>query len=59
MMKSAQGHLRSAVCHRLPRDYLQSRGTEIPEAVVISDRVRFYVLDLFGNYFEFIKMKSV
>jgi catechol 2,3-dioxygenase-like lactoylglutathione lyase family enzyme len=39
------------------RDYLEKRGAEIREAVVIPDRVRFYVLDPFGNYFEFIEMK--
>ena len=39
------------------RDYLQKRGAEIREAVVIPDRLRFYVLDPFGNYFEFIEMK--
>jgi catechol 2,3-dioxygenase-like lactoylglutathione lyase family enzyme len=39
------------------RNYLEKRGAEIREAVVIPDRVRFYVLDPFGNYFEFIEMK--
>jgi catechol 2,3-dioxygenase-like lactoylglutathione lyase family enzyme len=39
------------------RDYLQKRGAEIREAVVIPDRLRFYVLDPFGNYFEFIEMR--
>lgn len=33
-------------------------GAEIREAVVIPDRVRFYVLDPFGNYFEFIQMNK-
>lgn len=40
------------------RDYLQKRGAEIREAVVIPDRLRFYVLDPFGNYFEFIEMRD-
>jgi catechol 2,3-dioxygenase-like lactoylglutathione lyase family enzyme len=39
------------------RNYLEKQGAEIREAVVIPDRVRFYVLDPFGNYFEFIEMK--
>jgi catechol 2,3-dioxygenase-like lactoylglutathione lyase family enzyme len=41
------------------RDYLEKQGAEIREAVVIPDRVRFYVLDPFGNYFEFLEMKPV
>ena len=36
---------------------LRERGAEIREAVVIPDRERFYVLDPFGNYFEFLEMK--
>jgi catechol 2,3-dioxygenase-like lactoylglutathione lyase family enzyme len=40
------------------RDYLEKRGAEIREAVVIPDRVRLYVLDPFGNYFELIEMKK-
>jgi hypothetical protein len=40
------------------RAYLEENGAEIREAVVIPDRKRFYVLDLFGNYFEFIEMKN-
>jgi catechol 2,3-dioxygenase-like lactoylglutathione lyase family enzyme len=44
---------------RSVRDYLEKQGAEIREAVVIPDRERFYVLDPFGNYFEFIEMKSV
>ena len=43
---------------RAVRDYLGKHGTEIREAVVIPDRERFYVLDPFGNYFEFIEMKT-
>ena len=39
------------------RHYLEKQGAEIREAVVIPDRVRFYVLDPFGNYFEFLEMK--
>ena len=38
--------------------YLEENGAEIREAVVIPDRERFYVLDPFGNYFEFIEMKN-
>jgi hypothetical protein len=41
------------------RAWLESRGAEIREAVVIPDRDRFYVLDPFGNYFELIEMKPV
>ena len=41
----------------LVRDCLEKQGAEIREAVVIPDRVRFYVLDPFGNYFEFLEMK--
>jgi hypothetical protein len=44
---------------RAVRDYLEKQGAEIREAVVIPDRDRFYVLDPFGNYFEFIEMKSI
>jgi catechol 2,3-dioxygenase-like lactoylglutathione lyase family enzyme len=40
------------------RAYLNQRGAEIREAVVIPDRERFYVLDPFGNYFELIEMKT-
>jgi catechol 2,3-dioxygenase-like lactoylglutathione lyase family enzyme len=40
------------------RAYLGEKGVEIREAVVIPDRERFYVLDPFGNYFEFIQMKN-
>ena len=39
------------------RTCLEEKGAEIREAVVIPDRDRFYVLDPFGNYFEFIQMK--
>jgi hypothetical protein len=44
---------------RAIKEYLEEQGAEIREAVVIPDRVRLYVLDPFGNYFEFIEMKSV
>jgi catechol 2,3-dioxygenase-like lactoylglutathione lyase family enzyme len=44
---------------RAVRNYLETRGAEIREAVVIPDRERFYVLDPFGNYFEFIEMKDI
>jgi catechol 2,3-dioxygenase-like lactoylglutathione lyase family enzyme len=40
------------------RAYLEGKGAEIREAVLIPDRERFYVLDPFGNYFELIEMKS-
>jgi catechol 2,3-dioxygenase-like lactoylglutathione lyase family enzyme len=40
------------------RTYLEEKGAEVREAVVIPDRERFYVLDPFGNYFEFIEMKN-
>jgi len=40
------------------RTYLEEKGAEIREAVPIPDRDRFYVLDPFGNYFEFIEMKN-
>jgi catechol 2,3-dioxygenase-like lactoylglutathione lyase family enzyme len=40
------------------RAYLNGKGAEIREAVVIPDRERFYVLDPFGNYFELLEMKS-
>jgi len=36
----------------------EENGAEIQEAVVIPDRERFYVLDPFGNYFEFIEMRT-
>ena len=39
------------------RAYLESKGVTIREAVVMPDRDRFYVLDPFGNYFEFIEFK--
>src|SRR5271166_1031657 len=40
------------------RAYLEEKGVEIREAVLIPGRERFYVLDPFGNYFEFIEMKN-
>ena len=40
------------------RAYLKENGVEIREAVPIPDRKRFYVLDPFGNYFEFIEMNN-
>ena len=39
------------------RQFLESRGATIREAVLMPDRVRFYLLDPFGNYFEFIEFK--
>jgi catechol 2,3-dioxygenase-like lactoylglutathione lyase family enzyme len=39
------------------RQYLESKGATIREAVPMPDRVRFYLLDPFGNYFEFIEFK--
>jgi catechol 2,3-dioxygenase-like lactoylglutathione lyase family enzyme len=41
------------------RRYLTKCGATIREAVVIPDRERFYVLDPFGNYFEFLELKSL
>ena len=40
------------------RAYLKENGVEIREAVPIPDRKRFYVLDPFGNYFEFVEMQN-
>ena len=39
------------------RTYLESKGATIREAVPMPDRDRFYLLDPFGNYFEFIEFK--
>ncbi len=39
------------------RHYLESKGATIREAVPMPDRDRFYVLDPFGNYFEFLELK--
>jgi len=39
------------------RRFLESKGVVIREAVPMPDRVRFYLLDPFGNYFEFIEFK--
>jgi catechol 2,3-dioxygenase-like lactoylglutathione lyase family enzyme len=39
------------------RAYLEAKGATIREAVPMPDRVRFYLLDPFGNYFEFIEFK--
>jgi len=39
------------------RGYLESKGATIREAVRMPDRDRFYLLDPFGNYFEFIEFK--
>lgn len=39
------------------REYLEARGAVIREAVRMPDRDRFYLLDPFGNYFEFIEFK--
>jgi catechol 2,3-dioxygenase-like lactoylglutathione lyase family enzyme len=39
------------------RAYLNSRGAEIRKAVPMADRNRFYLIDPFGNYFEFIELK--
>jgi len=37
------------------RNRLRAQGLEIREAVVIPDRERFYLIDPFGNYFEFME----
>jgi catechol 2,3-dioxygenase-like lactoylglutathione lyase family enzyme len=39
------------------RQYLEAKGAKIREAVVMPDRNRFYLLDPFGNYFEFMEFK--
>jgi extradiol dioxygenase family protein len=39
------------------RQYLEAKGATIREAVVMPDRNRFYLLDPFGNYFEFMEFK--
>ncbi len=39
------------------RLFLESRGAAIREAVPMPDRIRFYLLDPFGTYFEFIEFK--
>ena len=39
------------------RKYLQMQGAEIREALLIPDRDRFYVIDPFGNYLEFLEFK--
>jgi len=39
------------------RQYLESKGATTREAVPMPDRDRFYLLDPFGNYFEFIEFK--
>jgi catechol 2,3-dioxygenase-like lactoylglutathione lyase family enzyme len=39
------------------REFLESKGATIREAVPMPDRERFYLLDPFGNYFEFIEFK--
>ena len=39
------------------RAYLESKGAEIREAVPMADRDRFYLIDPFGNYFEFLELK--
>jgi catechol 2,3-dioxygenase-like lactoylglutathione lyase family enzyme len=45
--------------HDLPkvRQHLEAGGATIREAVLMPDRNRFYLLDPFGNYFEFIEFK--
>ncbi len=37
------------------RAWFESKGATIREAVPMPDRVRFYLLDPFGNYFEFME----
>ena len=39
------------------RTYLESKNAEIRHAVPMPDRDRFYLIDPFGTYFEFIEMK--
>jgi len=38
-------------------DGLEAKGATIREAEVMPDRNRFYLLDPFGNYFEFMEFK--
>lgn len=40
------------------RHYLESKGATIREAVPMPDRIRFNLLDPFGNYFEFMEFKG-
>jgi catechol 2,3-dioxygenase-like lactoylglutathione lyase family enzyme len=40
------------------RSYLAQQGAEILEALAVPDRERFYLLDPFGNYFEFIEIND-
>jgi len=40
------------------RAYLEQQGAEILEALAVPDRERFYLLDPFGNYFEFIEIND-
>lgn len=39
------------------RAYLEGKGATLREAVPMPDRERFYLLDPFGNYFEFLELK--
>jgi catechol 2,3-dioxygenase-like lactoylglutathione lyase family enzyme len=39
------------------RKYLDEKGATIREVVPMPDRDRFYLIDPFGNYFEFIEFK--
>lgn len=40
------------------RAYLEQQGAEILEALAVPHRERFYLLDPFGSYFEFIEIKG-
>lgn len=40
------------------RKYLEGKGADIREAVIIPDRDRFYVVDPFGNYIEILELHS-
>jgi catechol 2,3-dioxygenase-like lactoylglutathione lyase family enzyme len=43
--------------HRV-RAYLEQQGVEILDGVAVPHRERFYLLDPFGNYFEFIELNN-
>jgi catechol 2,3-dioxygenase-like lactoylglutathione lyase family enzyme len=55
----AENHHIALEVHDLPkvRKFLESRDATIREAVPMEDRDRFYLLDPFGTYFEFMEFK--
>jgi hypothetical protein len=58
--KSAENQLIAVEVKNLDtmRAHLEENGVETREAAVIPGRQRLYVLDPFGNYFEFIEMNN-